>query len=41
MRGYPKSNAVLIRNHGVFIWGDTWITAKTQVLINCFLNIYI
>ncbi|KAL2612601.1 hypothetical protein R1flu_024293 [Riccia fluitans] len=27
---YPKSTAVLVRNHGIYIWGDTWIQAKTQ-----------
>ncbi|KAL3502731.1 hypothetical protein ACH5RR_037180 [Cinchona calisaya] len=30
IRSFPKTNAILVRRHGVFVWGDTWISAKTQ-----------
>uniref|UniRef100_A0A165Z4W7 Probable methylthioribulose-1-phosphate dehydratase n=1 Tax=Daucus carota subsp. sativus TaxID=79200 RepID=A0A165Z4W7_DAUCS len=30
IEAYPKTTAVLVRNHGVYIWGETWISAKTQ-----------
>lgn len=27
---FPQSNAVLVRGHGVYIWGRDWVHAKTQ-----------
>ncbi|KAJ9671611.1 hypothetical protein PVL29_025359 [Vitis rotundifolia] len=30
IEAYPKTTAVLVRNHGIYIWGDSWIHAKTQ-----------
>ena len=30
IRDHPKSQAVLVRNHGVYVWGRDWKQAKTQ-----------
>jgi methylthioribulose-1-phosphate dehydratase len=30
IRAHPKTRAVLVRRHGVYVWGKDWVQAKTQ-----------
>jgi len=30
IRRYPKTFAVLVRRHGVYVWGRDWVEAKTH-----------
>lgn len=30
MQEYPGTTAILVRRHGIYVWGDTWQKVKTQ-----------
>ena len=30
MQAHPDVDAVLVAGHGVYVWGETWVKAKTQ-----------
>lgn len=34
MQKYPGSTAILVRRHGIYVWGETWEKAKTQWVIS-------
>ena len=38
MKEYPDTCAILVRRHGVYVWGDTWQKAKGMV--ECFDYIF-
>lgn len=38
IKAYPKTTAVLVRNHGIYVWGDSWISAKTQVCVMNYIS---
>lgn len=31
MEKFPNTNAVLVRRHGVYVWGKTWKSAKSMI----------
>ncbi len=30
IEAYPKTNAVLVRRHGIYVWGESWEKAKSM-----------
>ena len=30
MARYPEANAVIVRRHGIYVWGDDWKQCKTM-----------
>jgi ribulose-5-phosphate 4-epimerase/fuculose-1-phosphate aldolase len=30
MKDYPETSAILVRRHGVYVWGKTWESAKSM-----------
>lgn len=32
MEKFPESSAVLVRRHGIYVWGDTWQRTKAMLV---------
>ena len=30
MNDYPETSAILVRRHGIYVWGQTWQSAKSM-----------
>ncbi len=30
MKDYPETTACLVRRHGIYVWGQTWQSAKSM-----------
>ena len=37
MRAYPRTFAVIVKNHGVYVWGKSWQQAKQHAEVYHYL----